>query len=166
MSLLRLFLVVLGPALLLSGCATSGQLAAAMAQRAAAISAEPRGDYFIGRRFFIDRTQFWGYLRRPGQSWDRSTLVIFNEKFERSPDRVAEAPVDGGRARGFDHNWDYKIWGYFSGRRVYDPNSNLFLKEFVLQRYEVLNTDPGWLFKPNERFRGDRLMRPEPDSMP
>ena len=158
-----LFLVTL---LLLPGCAGTGQFAAQIAQRNAAIAAEPQGDYFIGRRCFIDRTQFWGYLRRPGQTWDRSKLVIFSEKLAKVPDRVPEAPTDGGLARGFDHNWEYKIWGYFSGARVYDPNSDLILPEFVLQRYEVINRSPGWLFKPGERFKGDRLLRAEPDLMP
>ncbi len=163
---LRFSFPVLAIVLVLTGCTTTGQFSAQLAQRDAAIAAEPRGDYFIGRRFFIDRTQFWGYVRRPGQSWDKSKLTIFNEKFTRSPDRLPEARTDGGRARGYDHNWEYKLWGYYSGRRIYDPNSNLFLPEFILQRYEVISTSPGWLFKPGERFRGDRLMRAEPDAMP
>ena len=135
-------------------------------QRNAAIAAETPGDYFIGRRFYIDRTHFWGYVRKPQQPWQSSKLVVLNEKLALAPDRVKEEPADGSPAFGYDHNSEYKLWGYFSGRKVYDPNSDLFLSEFVLQRSQLISDHPGWLFMPKERFNGNQLLRPEPDAMP
>jgi hypothetical protein len=162
-----LALLALSAALSLSSCVTGGAAAAEqLALRKASIAAEPRGDFYYGRRFHIERTQFWGYLRRPGQDWTSAKLVVMGEQQTKTPDRRPEMPNDGGLAYGFDHNHDYRICGHFSGKKIYDPNSNLFLPEFVLQRYELLNTHPGWLFKPGERFNGNQLMRPEPDAMP
>lgn len=128
-------------------------------ERRLSIQNEPRGDYFIGRRFYIERTQFWGYLRRPGQPWEDSKLVIFNESRKLGPDRVPEMPVDDGPAHGFDHNHEYKITGYFTGRRIYDPNSDMFLPEFMLTGWELRNESPGWLFRPNEKYDGKHLLR-------
>ena len=135
-------------------------------QRNAAIAAETPGDYFIGRRFFIDRTHFWGYVRKPGQPWQSSKLVVLNEKLAKAPDRLLEVPTDGSPAFGYDHNCEYRLWGYYSGRKVYDPNSDLFLPEFVLQRFQLISDHPGWLFMPNERFNGNQLLRSEPEAMP
>lgn len=134
--------------------------------RNAAIAAEPLGDYYLGRRFFIERTHFWGYVRRPRQQWQESKLVILSEKVTRSPDRLPEVPTGNSSAYGFDHNHEYRLWGYFSGRNLYDPNSNLILPEFVLQRYELSNPSPGWLFNPRERFNGSQLLRGEPEATP
>lgn len=127
--------------------------------RRIAIAEEPQGDWFIGRRFTIERTQFWGYLRRPGQPWEDARLTIMNEHQMKQPDRLPEAPTDNSPAHGHDHNYEYKIWGRFSGKTIYDPNSDLFLPEFVLTKWELLSGNPGWLFRPNEKFDGAHLLR-------
>ncbi len=129
--------------------------------RRISIQSEPRGDYFIGRRYYIERTQFWGYLRRPGQPWDDSKLVIFRESSKSAPDRLPEVPEGDGPAHGFDHNREYKIFGRFTGRKIYDPNSDMFLPEFLLTKWEVHNESPGWLFHPKEKQDGKHLLRHE-----
>ncbi len=151
----------------LSSCATSGGGGGAQdtAARVAAIAAEPHGDYYIGRRFHIERTHFWGYVRRPGESWSKSRLIVLNERLQKSPDRLSEVPVSGP-AHGYDHNYEYRLWGSFTGRKVYDPNSNMILPEFALQRWELISNNPGYLFRPNERFNGKQLLRGEPGSIP
>ena len=129
-----------------TSCSTVDPRTQAMLEaRASRIAAEPRGDYFIGRRYWVMRTQFWGYLRRPGQSWDKARLVMMNENQQRTPDHT------GAVSFGFDTNHEYRIWGNFTGDQVYDPNSNLFLPEFMLSRYELISANPGFLFDPNER---------------
>jgi hypothetical protein len=156
-----------GLALVLTACSsTSPRQQQLIEYRRMEIAAETPGDYYIGRRFNIERTHLWGYVRRPGQSWHQSKLVMMNEKHMRQPDRYPEMPSGDGPAFGSDHNREYRLWGYYSGRRVYDPNSNLALPEFVLQRYEVKNTSPGWLFNPGERFNGKQLLRGEAGSTP
>jgi hypothetical protein len=167
-------LPILGAALfscLLAACSTTSsssdpRSAQELEYRRLSIASEPRGDYYIGRRFHIERTHFWGYVRRPGETWDKSRLVVLNEKFQRAPDRLPEIPSGMGPAYGYDHNYQYRLWGHFSGRKVYDPNSNLILPEFVLQRYELITESPGWLFKPGERFDGRHLLRHEPGAVP
>ena len=153
---------------LLSACSTTTdpRFASQAEARRLAIASEARGDFFIGRRFRIDRTHFWGYVRRPGESWDKARLVVLNEKFKSAPDRLPEIPSGMGPAYGYDHNYEYRLWGHLSGRKVYDPNSNLILPEFVLQRWELINDSPGWLFQPNERFDGRHLLRHEPGAVP
>ena len=130
------------------------------------INNEPRGDYFIGRRYYIERTQFWGYIRRPGQSWDTSRLVVINENQKSAPDRLPEMPADGGNAHGYDHNREYRMWGRFTGQTIYDPNSDLFLPEFMLTNYELISPAPGWLFHPKEKSDGKRLLRFEKQEYP
>lgn len=128
----------------------------AVKKRAADIAMEPPGDYWVGRRWWTEGTRFWGYLRRPQQPWSQAKLVVMNESVARTPDRLPESP-ETGPAHGFDHNYEYRIWGNFTGQEVYDPNSNLMLPEFRLQTYELLNASPGFLFVPGERYNPKRL---------
>ena len=120
-----------------------------VAARNALIAAEPRGDYFIGRRYHVDTTRFWGYLRQPGQPWSTARLVVMNEARCRTPDRL---PEEGdGMLHGFDNNQEYRIRGRYTGRGFYDPNSNLTLPEFMPVSFELTNPSPGFLFRPTER---------------
>ena len=104
-------------------------------------------------------------MRKPGEPWSESFLVIINEKNKTVPDRLPEImeseieklgddPTKLKKVKrfGYDHNYEYKFMGRFSGSEVYDPNSNLFLKEFILSDYELISSDPGWLFFPNEVY--------------
>jgi hypothetical protein len=164
---LRLFCLCACAASLLSCTSTGGGggNTAAEARRRAEIAAEPRGNYWVARRFRIPHTHFWGYMRRPGESWDKSRLVIVSERFCKIPDRLPEEPVSGP-AYGYNHNYEYHFFGEFSGQKAFDPNSNMILPVFTLRSYKLVNENPGWLFKPNERFSGDRLLRAEIDAIP
>jgi hypothetical protein len=128
-------------ALLLAGCQTVPegiqQARLAMAQ---GISAEPIGDYFIGRRYFKPDFKFWGYVRRPGQPWSTAQLVMLNEKEKLAPDRER-------LSFGSDNNYEYKLYGHFSGDKVYEPASNGIYPEFILTRYELISTNPAPIFK-------------------
>ncbi len=132
--------VLLG-ALFFTGCATMPegiqQAKIAMAQR---IAAEPPGDYFIGRRYFKPNFKFWGYVRGPGQPWSTAQLVMLNEKQKLAPDRER-------LSFGSDNNYEYKLYGYFSGDKVYEPASDGVYPEFVLKGYEEISTNPPPIFK-------------------
>src|SRR3977135_319003 len=134
------------PLLFLAGCdtATPGIQAAkvAMAQKD---SAETPGDYFIGRRYYKPDFKFWGYIRRPGQPWSESQLVMLNEKQKLAPDREK---LDFGS----DNNYEYKLYGNFSGDKVYEPASNSIYPEFVLKGYQLISMNPPPIFK--SQFRG------------
>lgn len=120
-------------------------------ERNARIASEQTGDFFYGRRYHVEKTRFWGYVRKPRQPWSRARLVIFREDRKLSPDRLPEAGPPGQRY-AFDNNYEYRLRGYFTGEERYEPNSNQFLPEFMLTGYEVLDRNPGWLFSPGDRY--------------
>jgi hypothetical protein len=104
------------------------------------IQNEPPGNYFIGRRYYKQDYKIWGYVRRPGQPWTTAQLVMLNEKKKLAPDREH-------LNFGEDNNYEYKLYGYFSGEKVYEPASNTIYPEFVLERYEIISTNPPPIFK-------------------
>ncbi|MEP6810291.1 MAG: hypothetical protein ABI992_08625 [Chthoniobacterales bacterium] len=110
------------------------------AAAAASIAAEAPGDYYIGRRYFKPQFKVWGYLRRPGQPWSTAQLVMLNEKQKLAPDREANK-------LGSDNNYEYKLYGDFSGDKVYEPASNGMYPEFVLKNYELVSANPPSIFK-------------------
>ncbi len=122
-----------------------------LAARDARILEEPRGDYWIGRRVATERTRYWGYVRRPGQLWSKAELVVFNESQKYAPDRLPEHPPEGQKGFQYDNNSEYRLRGRLTGRKVYDPNSDKILPEFLLQDYELLTASPGFLFHPREK---------------
>src|SRR3954469_8845299 len=147
---------------LLAGCATEPSgIQQVRVDAAAKISAEPPGDYFIGRRYFKSSFfKFWGYVRKPGQPWNTAQLVVFNEKEKLAPDREK-------LSFGSDNNYEYKLYGTFSGQTVYEPASNGFYPEFVLKRYELVWMSPPRIFKTqySDRARagitGTQIEKPE-----
>src|SRR6266513_6464636 len=139
----------------LAGCGTpmpSG-IQQARIDAAQKIAAEPTGDYFIGHRYFKGSVfKFWGYVRKPGQPWSTAQLVVFNEKEKLAPNREK-------LSFGSDNNYEYKLYGNFSGQTVYEPASNGFYPEFVLKRYELISANPAPIFKSqyNDRARAALL---------
>ncbi len=119
--------------------------------RAAKIAAEPRGNFYYGRRYYVNKTRFWGYLRKPGQPWQSSKLSILNESSKLAPDRKPENGPSGAHY-GFDQNYEYRMNGSYTGRKVYDPNSNSFLPEFRLTGYTLLDKKPGWIFSQQDYY--------------
>lgn len=118
-----------------TGCETTGTATKPDPRVAAMIAAERPGDYFIGRRYYKKEYKMWGWVRRPGQPWSTSQLVMLNENTKLAPDR-AEGTL------GVDNNVEYRLQGRFSGGKVYEPASNDFYPEFVLTGYEVISRAP------------------------
>ena len=148
---------------LFTGCGstTPQGIQQSRAQAAQSIQAEPPGDYFIGRRYFKGSVfKFWGYVRKPGQPWKTAQLVVFNEKEKLAPDRER-------LSFGSDNNYEYRLYGTFSGQTVYEPASNGFYQEFVLKKYELISTNPAPIFRSqyNDRARAavgrTQVERPE-----
>jgi len=156
------FCGLLAASVWMTGCATVGNTGLdpnhpALQQRRAQIAAETPGNYFIGRRYWIEGTRFWGFVRKPNQPWEQAQLVMMNENKQHTPDRLPEIAPAGGLAHGYDHNYEYKLYGRFTGDRIYDPNSNKPLPEFMLERYELISRSPGFIFHPNEVFEKNRI---------
>lgn len=126
----------------LGGCATaiSPEIQEARAAAAQSIQAEPPGNYFIGRRYYKEGFKFWGYVRRPGQPWASSQLVVLNENQKLAPDREQ-------LKFGIDNNHEYKLYGSLSGEKIYESRSDGFYPEFVLKRYELVSTHPVPIFR-------------------
>ena len=148
---------------LLSGCGstTPQGIQQSRAEAAARIQAEPPGDYYVGRRYFKGSVfKFWGYVRKPGQPWNAAQLVVFNEKEKLAPDRER-------LSFGSDNNYEYRLYGNFSGQTVYEPASNGFYPEFILKKYELISTNPAPIFRSqyNDRARAAvkrmQIERPE-----
>lgn len=140
-----LSLLLCAAAVVMTGCASLEQQRAADARRAAMmaeIQNEKPGNYFIARRYYKVDYKFWGYIRKPGQSWKEAKLVMLNENRKLAPDR------EGGTL-GSDNGYEYKFLGYYSGDTVYEPASNGFYPEFVLTGYEVRDTNPAPIFPLN-----------------
>jgi hypothetical protein len=139
-------LQLLGGALFFSGCQTMPEgIRQARMEMAQRIAAEPAGNYYIGRRYYKPDYKFWGYVRSPGQAWSSAQLVMLNEEQKLAPDRER---LDFGS----DNNYEYKLYGYFSGDKVYEPASNTVYPEFVLKGYELISTNPPPIFQ--SQFRG------------
>src|SRR3954471_11233066 len=120
----------------LAGCETAPPgIQAAKVAMAQKYAAETPGDYFIGRRYYKPDFKFWGYVRRPGEPWSTAQLVMLNEKQKLAPDRQA-------LSFGSDNNYAYKLYGSFSGERVYEPASNTISPELVLKNYLLCSTTP------------------------
>ena len=160
---LRPLLVLLcsfGASFFAAGCADVGggapsgiQVARINALRSR-IASEPPGDYFVGRRYYNSNYKFWGYVRRPGQPWKSSQLVMLNEKQKLAPDREINQ-------LGVDDNCEYKLFGRFTGETVYEPASNSFYPEFALSGYQLTDRSPPSLFPTGERPAPTTITRPD-----
>lgn len=138
---LPLLFLIASSVLLLAGCQTGqDEFTQAKAALAQSIPNEPPGNYFIGRRFYRKYYFFWGYVRRPRQTWSQAQLVMLNEQRVHAPDRQADTI-------GSDNGYEYRLEGYFSGDRVYEPASNRIYPEFVLTGYKVISTNPPRIFR-------------------
>lgn len=120
-------------------------------ERNAAIANEAKGDFYYGRRYFVEKTRFWGYLRQPRQPWSRAKLVMMDESRVTVPDRLPESGPPGKRY-AHDQNFEYRVRGRFTGDEWYDPNSNQFLPVFQPTSFELVDRQPGWLFRPDDRY--------------
>jgi hypothetical protein len=149
--------------LFLAGCQTEPTgIQNAKIQMAQRIAAEQPGDYYIGRRYFKPDFKFWGYVRRPGEPWSKSQLVMLNEKQKLAPDRAA-------LKFGSDNNYEYKLYGHFSGDKVYEPASNRLYPEFVVKDFQLISTSPPPIFKSQLSGRAEAaqtryvIEKPEPE---
>ncbi|MEI8339944.1 MAG: hypothetical protein WCH43_00210 [Verrucomicrobiota bacterium] len=129
--------------LLLAACETTSSREGIQAARSTMndnIRTEPAGNYYVARRYYKQDYKFWGYVRSPGQPWSTAKLVMLNEQKKLAPDREKNDI-------GCDNNYEYKLYGKFSGETVYEPASNGFYPEFVLTGYEVITTTPAPIFR-------------------
>lgn len=123
----------------------------ALQTREAEIAKEQKGEYFVGRRYYVPLCRFWGYLREPGQSWRTSRLVMMDESLVHTPDRGPEEPLPNATF-GTDQNVEYIVKGEYTGESAYDPSTDQVLPLFRATSYELRNRKPGFLFVPSEEY--------------
>ena len=143
----RFFLLAaFSAAFLFTGCEAPIVLQSSQDRQAisTAIAGEAPGNYFVGRRFYKVDYKMWGWVKKPGEPWKKSQLVMFNEQKTIAPDRARNAI-------GSDNNYEYRLSGYFSGEKVYEPASDTFYPEFVLTGTSVISTNPALIF-PDQRW--------------
>ncbi len=149
--MVKKWMMIVAGCLVLTQCNTMRTDCEALQQREAEIAAEPRGDFYVGRRYYVPLTRFWGYLREPGKSWRTSRLVIMDESVVRNPDRGYEPPVEGATF-GKDQNTEYIVKGAYTGEEAYDPSTDQILPVFKATSFTVRNAEPGFLFVPSEEY--------------
>jgi hypothetical protein len=144
-------------ALIIAGCQTgSDPFTKNQAAVAQSIASESSGNYYIGRRFYRRYFFFWGYVRRPRQPWSQAQLVMVNEQKLHAPDREQNAI-------GSDNGYEYRLAGYFSGERVYEPASNSFYPEFVLTGYKLVSSKPPPIFRDSTATDPGRIAIDRPE---
>lgn len=144
----------------LAGCVSTGgsdaaKTASARAAMLAEIKAEPAGAFFVGRRYYKTEYKFWGFVRPAGQPWSKARMVMLNENQKLAPDRAAAK-------LGSDNNFEYKLFGYFSGDTVYEPASNGLYPEFVLKGYELKSSTPAPIYRETGATNPDRAVIARP----
>lgn len=160
-SMKKKIIIALSFCAVLSQCNVLRSDCEALVEREAAIATEERGEYFVGRRYYIPLCRFWGYLREPGQSWRTAKLVMMDESVVHTPDRGPEDPLPDATF-GRDQNVEYIVKGKFTGQKGYDPSTNQVLPLFRAESYEVRSSKPGFLFVPSEKYSKDFVtLRPE-----
>lgn len=137
--------------LLFCRCNTLKRDCEAIAAREAEIAAEPKGDYYIGRRYYVPYTRFWGYLRKPGESWRTARLVMMDERIVHTPDRGPEPPQKNA-TYGTDQNAEYIVRGSYTAEEAYDSATDKAYPLFRATGYELRNRRPGFLFTPSEKY--------------
>ena len=134
--------------LILNACQTVDPDAPARVAMNAAILTEKPGDDFIGRRMFKSDYKMWGWIREPRKPWPTARLVMMNEQKKLAPDR-SQGKI------GLDNNYIYRLSGKFSGETVYEPASDRFYPEFVLEGYELLSTKSEPIYVTNDQEKPD-----------
>jgi hypothetical protein len=141
-------------ALILAGCETTGSGDGGVAAMNAAIRAEQPGNYYVARRMYKKDYKVWGWVREPGKPWKTARLVMLNEQRTLAPDRVANK-------LGMDNGYEYTLTGSFSGQMVYEPASDGFYPEFILQNAEVRSISPPNIYKQKRQNQPEvRILQP------
>ncbi len=135
-----IILLAIGGCQSLDGGGGRGGNAAARRLISAGIAAEPKGAYYVGRRYYKVDYKFWGWVRKSGEPWSSAKLVMMNEQTRVIPDRQV------GKM-GSDNDYEYKLLGNYSGETVYEPASNGFYPEFVLKGYELISEKPAYIYQ-------------------
>ncbi len=126
---LALGAVCAGAVLGLAGCVTTGGLTSKGSPvDPAALNANPPA-YWDAQRYYVENRMPWGFVKRPGDPWNKAFLALLNEDQCLAPHRSMDR-------KDADQNMQYKFYGQWWDKKAYDPVMNRLLPVFVLQRFE------------------------------
>jgi len=136
--------------LFVSGCETIQVQGRTERRRVdAAVAQEKPGNYYIGRRYYKVDYHMWGWVKKPGEPWKKAQLVMFNEQRTLAPDRVQ-------KQIGCDNDYEYFLYGFYSGDKVYEPASDAFYPEFVLTKAVLVDKAPPLIY-PDSRWKNPKM---------
>ncbi len=115
----------------------------------ASIAHEKSGNYYIGRRFYKIDYHMWGWVKKPGEPWKQAQLVMMNEQKTLVPNR-AQGKI------GSDNDYEYFLYGFYSGDKVYEPASDAFYPEFVLTKAVLIDKAPPLIY-PDSRWKDPKI---------
>lgn len=115
----------------------------------ASIAQEKSGNYYIGRRFYKFDYHMWGWVKKPGEPWKQAQLVMMNEQKTLVPNR-AQGKI------GSDNDYEYFLYGFYSGDKVYEPASDAFYPEFVLTKAVLIDKAPPLIY-PDSRWKDPKI---------
>lgn len=115
----------------------------------ASIAQEKSGNYYIGRRFYKIDYHMWGWVKKPGEPWKQAQLVMMNEQKTLVPNR-AQGKI------GSDNDYEYFLYGFYSGDKVYEPASDAFYPEFVLTKAVLIDKAPPLIY-PDSRWKDPKI---------
>lgn len=114
---------------------------------------------WIGHRYYKDKGNGWGWVKRDGQKWKDAIWVAMKEN---PNDGIVQPVRRMGNDRGLDHNHQYVLYGQMAGYKAYCPTLDEMLEVFILQGYEKLGytsvpdgLKPGPKERKAGRFRSD-----------
>ena len=145
-----LTLLSIGALFFLGGCETI-QVQNRTDRRAidASLAQEKPGNYYIGRRFYKVDYHMWGWVKKPGEPWKQAQLVMMNEQKMLAPNR-AQGKI------GSDNDYEYFLYGFYSGDKVYEPASDHFYPEFVLTKAVLVHKTPPLIY-PDSRWKDPKI---------
>ncbi|MES2307538.1 MAG: hypothetical protein V4507_01650 [Verrucomicrobiota bacterium] len=104
--------------------------------------------YFLGARYYDKKAGGWGWVKKPDENWKQARWVAIKEtphKFHTPHRSLPNAEAD--------HEFQYKLLGYFADYQVYDPIRDELLDVFVIQGYESLGLQKSIERKPGPPSR-------------
>ena len=115
----------------------------------ASLAQEKPGTYYVGRRFYKVDYHMWGWVKKPGEPWKQAQLVMMNEQRTLAP-RRAQGKI------GSDNDYEYFLYGFYSGDKVYEPASDHFYPEFVLTKAVLVDKTPPLIY-PDSRWKDPKI---------
>ncbi|ACD84486.1 hypothetical protein [Candidatus Methylacidiphilum infernorum] len=103
---------------------------------------------YIGHRAVDKNGSGWGWVKKPNEDWKDAHWVALKE----TPGGVV-APWRKLKKKTADDNFEYRMKGYITDYKVYDPHTNELLEVFVPEMIEPIGPAKPLAMKPGPPSR-------------